>query len=391
MKEVEILKGSLNQLTPLYPYDGRSSLLIDKFYIFGYNYLTLKKYLIDQFPKLPEESAPMNTLITFHLEEEPSILTEVTNDFNKKILNSESIHKLIFPNNVNFYYRIEEDTNNPEKKGLDTITTCKFEKIDFSENRDGIPLSYRVIFSSNSLQNLTTKKIQNGFAYTFYRKFFKQKFFSNKKLTFYVPFTFCVISEFPFYKSFEDLFKCIRKIYSQESIYIPIEILLYKIIKLTPSPINTDVVLDLELICNQEKVFKNYKNDKVNIKIANTDKIDYEFNREHLNIEKEEEEEELDDFKIIDKKDFIRTMKRKNKNEYKIKFKYLSGYPLIQYNLAKVLFKTLSIENIINIFLFTFLEENIIFFSENIEFLTLTLNAFASFNFPFNDMQYFLV
>ena len=88
MKEGEMLKGSLNQLTPLYPYDGRSSLLIDKFYIFGYNYLTLKKFLIDEFPKLPEESVPMNTLIPFQLEEEPSILTEVTNDFNKKMLNS---------------------------------------------------------------------------------------------------------------------------------------------------------------------------------------------------------------------------------------------------------------------------------------------------------------
>ena len=84
-----MLKGSLNQLTPLYPYDGRSSLLIYKFYIFGYNYLTLKKFLIDEFQKLPEESVPMNTLIPFQLEEEPSILTEVTNDFNKKMLNSE--------------------------------------------------------------------------------------------------------------------------------------------------------------------------------------------------------------------------------------------------------------------------------------------------------------
>ena len=34
--------------TPLYPYDGRSPNLIDKFFIFGYNYLTLKKYLIEQ-------------------------------------------------------------------------------------------------------------------------------------------------------------------------------------------------------------------------------------------------------------------------------------------------------------------------------------------------------
>ena len=28
---------------PLYPYNGRALNLIDKFYIFGYNYLTLKK------------------------------------------------------------------------------------------------------------------------------------------------------------------------------------------------------------------------------------------------------------------------------------------------------------------------------------------------------------
>ena len=93
MKECEILKGSLNQLTPLYPYDGRSSLLIDKFYIFGYNYLTLKKYLIDEFPKIPEENIPINTLIPFQLEEEPSLLTEITNDFNKEIISSELIHK----------------------------------------------------------------------------------------------------------------------------------------------------------------------------------------------------------------------------------------------------------------------------------------------------------
>ena len=222
MKESEILKDSANQLTPLYPYDGRSSLLIDKFYIFGYNYLTLKKYLIDEFPKIPEENVQINNLIPFQLEEEPSLLTEITNDFNKEIISSELIHKLIFPNNVNFYYRIEDDTIISSSAGLGPNISCKFEKIDFSEDRDGIPVSYRVIFSSNSNQNLTTRKVQNGFAYTFYRKYFKQKFFSNKKCTIYVPFTFCVISEFPFYKSFEELFKCIRKIYSQESIYIQI-------------------------------------------------------------------------------------------------------------------------------------------------------------------------
>ena len=91
----------------------------------------------------------------------------------------------------------------------------------------------------------------------------------------------------------------------------------------------------------------------------------------------------------------------------KIKFKYLSGYPLIQYNLAKVLFKTkplshtkslikidteilsLSIEKIINIFLLTFLEENLILFSKDIEYLTLFLQSIIKFNYPYNDTLYY--
>ena len=38
------LSKNKNNLTTLYPYNGRASNLIDKFYIFGYNYLTLKKF-----------------------------------------------------------------------------------------------------------------------------------------------------------------------------------------------------------------------------------------------------------------------------------------------------------------------------------------------------------
>ena len=47
-------KKKIENSSPLYPYNGRSLNLIDKFYIFGYNYLTLKKYLIDNPPKISE-------------------------------------------------------------------------------------------------------------------------------------------------------------------------------------------------------------------------------------------------------------------------------------------------------------------------------------------------
>ena len=88
--------------TPLYPYDGRSQNLIDKFYIFGYDYLTLKKYLIDQMPNISVNSIdPQTGLGGFQLIDEststgqspvfPSVLSEITNDFDKDILDTSLI------------------------------------------------------------------------------------------------------------------------------------------------------------------------------------------------------------------------------------------------------------------------------------------------------------
>jgi hypothetical protein len=150
------------------------------------------------------------------------------------------------------------------------------------------------------------------------------------------------------------------------------------------------VILDLELMCNQEKVLNKINNEQEDIKKGFTAKINHKLNLEKIN-----------------KTQFDENKEKKPIN--KIKFKYLSGYPMIQYNLAKVLFKTrplpqtksliktkteteiisLSIEKIISIFLLTFLEEDLIIFSENIEYLTLFLQSFINFNYPYNDMDYY--
>jgi hypothetical protein len=79
------------------------------------------------------------------------------------------------------------------------------------------------------------------------------------------------------------------------------------------------------------------------------------------------------------------------RNMYKITFKFLSGYPLIQYNLPKVLFQNLSIEKIITIFLYMFLEKDVLFFSKDIEYLTLSINAYLNLNFPLNDEKYYFI
>ena len=372
---------------PLYPFNGRSLNLIDKFYIFGYNYSTLQRFLTEDNPKISINNLNEEGLGTFKIDEEPSTLNEITHDFKKQIVGPETIKKLIFPNSLYFYYRIETNNNiiypNTEsEKGY-------FSKIDFEEDTKICHKNFRSVFSCTPLVGTNSRKCQNGFAYTFYSRFYSKKKvegIENKKVIYYVPYTFCIISEFPYYNSFEALFLSIRKMFSQQSIYIPIEILLYKIILLTPSPINTDVFIDLDLMCDQEKIYSQNKD----LEDPASKTVSYNFKKNFINLNLQNDKSDKENFIIIEDQDNPKNqIIPADPDEIKIKFKYLSGYPLIQYNLAKVLFHSLSIENIINIFLFIFLENNVIFFSENNELLTLTINAYANFNFPLNDADYF--
>ena len=363
------IENSINLL----PYNGRAKNLIDKFYIFGYNYSTLKKYIFDKTPNISEKITDPEDLNYFNLDEDPSTLIEITNNFQKELIDTQVVQNLIFPNKLKIYYRLYSNINNSSQKRLsETIKNNNFNKIDFSDDNYKYPVSVRVVFSSNPIEDNNSQKNQNGFAYIFYRKLLQKKEIKNKKYIIYIPYTFCVISEFPFYKSYEKLFRRLREMYFLDSIYIPIEILLYKIIKLTPSPINNDVILDLKKMFTQDNIVHNLIDNSVNIKKSNSHIIN--------NIKLPKEDKTVDDFLVVENMDLLK---------YKIKFKILSGYPLIQYNLAKVLFNTLSTEQIINVFLFTFLEANVLLFSKEIEYLTFTANAYMNLNYPHNNSHYF--
>ena len=385
--------NKIENTSPLYPYNGRALNLIDKFYIFGYNYLTLKKYLIDETPKISEIKLDSEGFGSFKLKEEPSTLSEISHDYNKEIIDNESIKKLIYPNDLFILFSIKEKENIfLRRQTLIRRSTIEFQgdpftKIEFSESKNECYKEYKVFFSITPMEGNTGRKCQNGFAYTFYRKFWKTQKDGDKEYSFYIPYTFCIISEYPYYRSYERLFRCISMMFAQQSTYIPIEILLYKIISLTPSPINTDIILDLDLMCNQKKIFSDLPKRTI------TDKHIMFTPSLSSNIKPKTNKPPSDDFDIIEEGEIpsIEMIQKIKDEPYvtKIKFKYLSGYPLIQYNLAKVLFHTLSINQIINIFLFSFLEQNIIFFSEDIEYLSLTINSYMNFNYPLNDAQYF--
>jgi len=87
-KKSEQQNNKKENLIPLYPFNGRSSFLIDKFYIIGYNYLTLEKLLINSTPKILEEEKDKDykepKWCSFPIEEDPTILNEITNDYSKE-------------------------------------------------------------------------------------------------------------------------------------------------------------------------------------------------------------------------------------------------------------------------------------------------------------------
>ena len=384
-------------LITLYPFNGQSAYLIDKFYIIGYNYITLEKILIEQTPKVildeidKEIKEPRKGI--FEIQEEPTILNEITNNYSKEGLDSKTILQMIFPHKLKCYYLLEDNINIQKREINDSnfienkINNNDFIKLEF--NNINLIKDTRTFFSSNPQTGKNSKKSINGIALTFYAQYIKKKIINKKKYTFYIPYTFCITSEYPFFSSFNQLLTCIKNLYSQESIYIPIEVLLYNIISLSPSPLNTDVILDLTNSSQQENSFGYLvnKNKKREASVF----MSFRENNLTKNLLEDRKPRPSIPFKRYVTQTNIRSKISNVNDMYKIEFNFLSGYPLIQYNLPKILFFNLSIEKIITIFLYMFLEKDVLFFSKDIEYLTLTLNAYLNLSFPLNDEKYYFI
>ena len=457
----EISNQDNSQKILRYPLNGRSSYLIDKFYIIGYNHSTIQKYLykdenlkkILEENKLNKENSGDLDLQKFNIEENPKVLNEFVSDYEKESMDIDTIMEMMLPKKINLYFSENKKmySKSPEKKNKkgeninlendiinsDYLMEDNFCIFDEEENinfkKELLSKYYNVIFSSNPQSGNNSKKSINGFSYVFYKKIKKEKKYLNKIYTFYVPIIFCIISEFPFYNSFYQLSKKLSFLFTIKDIKIPLEILLYNIIKLSPSPLNADVFLSLNLNYLQNSNFKEI-NPKITKEINNIEeeenddeeKTDNNFLRslkisetsvikgdEALKLEtnkKPVEKMKSSEFSKLsfnsrkNKKTVFKKFKTKilseeinkldNNDIYlefskKIKFDFLTGYPLIQYNLAKVLLQTLSPTDVIVIFFYTFLEKDVIFFSKDLEFLSLTINTYLNLNFPLNDEKYY--
>ena len=440
----------ISTLIKRYPFNGRSEYLIDKFYIIGYNASTLNKLLFENnidsenfskhiiLDKIDEEKKSSVNLQPFHFDIEPIVLNEISSDFDKKCLNYDIMKDMIFPNKSILYYS-EEDIKEyekakekeKEKADIDNFIIkdnfSLYEKFD-NFNNDYLK-NYCVIFSSNPQTENNSKKSINGFAYIFYKKLIRKKFTQKKVYSFYIPTVFTIVSEYPFFNSFYKLSKQIKTLFSLSNNDIPIELMLYNIIKFTESPINGEVILSIKPflyqisgdIYDEDKI--NEENNEDDDSIARkTEEIDasikHSKNASKMFLKKQTQilthEKGIDLFKTeTEKQNRLRSSKVINKSKKKknnknllsgeeekinldvlfpkIRFETLPGYPLIQYNLSKVLLDIMSPWHVIEIFLYTFLEKNVIFFSKNLQYLSLTINSYLNLNFPLNDEKYYFI
>ena len=149
--------------------------------------------------------------------------------------------------------------------------------------------------------------------------------FKDDEDKYYIPKAFCVISQYPFFNAFFNICNNLYDILNQKKNIVPFEILLYNIINYVPSPINTK--LELYLFTTDEK-------------------------------------------------------------DPKIELNQLSGYPNLDFDLFEI-FNLLPLNLILQIYVLTFLEQNLLFFSSNLEILNIIMYIMYMFNYPCNDSTYF--
>ena len=202
-----------------YPFNGRSIYLIDKFYILGYEPNEMIKILLsnkenkkalmnikkkiksEDFNNLAKTQKSFKNKIS--INEMPSLLNEISNDYKKKMPDIDLITNMLFPNKINIFikakynkfglqgrnvthdnlvlnknksspFNLEEETDIIIGRYGRESVSMNFNNKENDEEEDDLRLmkseQYNMIFSYNPQEGSNSKKSINGFAYVFYKK-----------------------------------------------------------------------------------------------------------------------------------------------------------------------------------------------------------------------------
>ena len=457
-------KRSDSNIISRFPFHGKSKYLIDKLYIIGYDNYTINKILkkrtliktsksaeIDTSSRNPKYTKMYSSNKIFSnsrdiniydninpitISEYPSLLNEIVNDYNKKVLDIDMTIQMIFPNNP-IFYSVKNKIRQPRFVNDIALKSESYQNISEEIKEIMDKKKYFMVFSSNPQSDKNDQKSINGFCYINYLKVkeIKDKEINNDDCSFYFPLALCFISEYPYYSSYYKLAGQIFNLFNSDKIEVPIEIMLHNIINTTLSPINNDIDLCIEPVSFSHNIHKNSISDKnlesyYNIlnNSSDSDPEDKEEKNQLIStfntneeenaankIEEDESHKKMDNLNQANKSgiknfllkkspitvekssiEFLRTKTvaqgtdNKKKNLFEIiKFPFLQGYPLLQYNLPKILFSSCSVTKLVFLFMNSFCEQDILIFSKDIGILSLFINSLINLNFPLNDNMYY--
>ena len=182
--------------------------------------------------------------------------------------------------------------------------------------------------TTDSLDSSENKIFYTCFAFVFYETYTYENNNSAKE-EYFIPKTFMIISLYSFFGFFRNICFNLYKLFLKSGQYpkkeFPIEYIIYNIVNFTPSPLNHNINYFL---------FKD----------------------------------------ILDVPSY--------------NLPQLSGYPIIDFNIYEI-FNVLPVRLFVEIYLYTVIEQSILFFSSNLEILNMTMYIFYSLNYPFNNSTYF--
>ena len=205
MKQINFVNDNNKEIK--YPFNGKAPNLIDKFLVLGYQQKTID--FAYQNCNIDQEENLKNDFNLFQFDERPIIINEICNDYSKDLLDNDLILKIIFPNYPKMYFFIKKILNQEEEKILKP---------------------YSVIFSISPKDDSGSIKPYNGLAYIFYalQEYKKKK---KKEGYLYVPTSYIILSEYPYFYQFNEICKNIYNNIKKEDDEIPIDIIIYNTIK----------------------------------------------------------------------------------------------------------------------------------------------------------------
>ena len=314
-----------------YPFSGVAPNLIDKFLVLGYEQKVIE-HTYKYFRNEDGGKGYETRFQFFNFEERPPIINEISYSYKKDLLENDLVLELIFPNIPEMYFLEKEYLNT--KKEID-------EELLIS--------NYSIIFSINPQDNSGSKKSYNGLGYIFYVPI-EHKEDDQFVGTLYAPIAYVILSEYPYFYQFKEICRQVFRQMKLEHDGIPVEVLLYNIVKYMQSPINKSI--SLTFVAPLGLPFKDKGNNLSDIlyPIYNTSQ---------------------DDNRIPS-----------------MFFHQLSGYPFMDINIS-FLFNLIPPEIVVEVFVFSFLEHDIIFYSSRPDILNMVMYIFCNLNYPFNDSIYY--